>query len=329
MRVRYTSSLWSHNKGACGKVQKLSWKFKYLGLRRCIPWVYHFKKGIVFDLLTFLDACEMEAFNQKYAVVEHELTPIEQKCAEQDHPFRETDISEIYINDSRVEQDFAMSGAFHAPFIDKSSDLLSVKKAYHVWLGQTTCFHCQRFCVPYPKAGSPIIKLLRALRLDRVQTLKLRTREKHCFYPVDQRFTLSENDEEKTVSFVHPLSGVAHTLYLKPDKPYSIPQFNKAREHLYALMATYEIVPPLHPGDQLVFDSSFSYRQTADLTEAASIGIIGGADGPTAIFVSGTWHQEKPVHLCSSVVTAKRNNAAEFVLQGIDIKTYGSEVFEF
>ncbi len=62
MKVHYTSSLWSREKGAGGGIQKTGWQFEHLGLKRCIPCIYHFRKGIVFDLLTFLDADKIKAY---------------------------------------------------------------------------------------------------------------------------------------------------------------------------------------------------------------------------------------------------------------------------
>jgi len=59
MNVYYTSSLWSKEKGACGCIQKINWQFEHLGLKRCIPCIYHFRECIVFDLLTLLEEDKM------------------------------------------------------------------------------------------------------------------------------------------------------------------------------------------------------------------------------------------------------------------------------
>ncbi|HHV08856.1 MAG TPA: Na+-transporting methylmalonyl-CoA/oxaloacetate decarboxylase subunit beta [Clostridiales bacterium] len=338
MKVHYTASLWSKEKGACGSIQKTNWQFEFLGLGRCIPCIYHFREGIVFDLLTFLDTNKMRGYFEKYAEIADKLTPIEQQCAEQEHPYQEMKISEIWIDGHKIEG-YSSSAATNIPFARESSELLPVQKAYGSMLDEAACFNCHRFCVPYPKADTAMQKLLRILHSGRISTLKLVTGERRRFYPVDLRFTLSEEEGTKNVSFIHPITGITHHLYLQHDEVLEIPQAADRKQCFYFMVASYEIDPPLQPDDRLQFDNSISYATppTEDFAPtASSVGIIGRAFGPTAIFLPGRDGKKVsvgshglPLHYCFSTMTLEKSQRAQFVIQGLDAKIGDRVIYEF
>jgi hypothetical protein len=340
MKVHYTSSLWSEEKGACGSIQKTNWQFEHLGLKRCIPCIYHFRDGIVFDLLTLLDTDKLKACFEKYAKIEDKLMPIERQCAEQEHPYQEMNIHEIWIDGHKIEEGYSSTAATSMPFARENSELLPVQKAYRSILDETVCFNCHRFCVPYPKTGSAMQKLLRALHLGRINTLKLITHEQRRFYPILLRFTLSDEDSRKTVGFVHPVTKRTHNLYLQLDEAIEIPQDGDGKQPFYSFAASYEIEPPLQQNERLQFDSSISYtlQQTDDFLPTASsfIGIIGGADGPTAIFATEKGVNNTPcgshgllLHTCFSTITLEKSQTAHFIIQGLDTKTGDSVIYKF
>lgn len=329
MKVHYTASLWAEEKGACGVVQKTDWEFEHLGLKRYIPCIYHFREGIVFDLLTFLDADKMKAYFEKYAELEDKLSHIERRRAMQEHPYQDVNISEIWINGHKVEG-FSSSASTSIPFAKENSELLPVQKEYSSVLGEDACFNCHRFCVPYPQTGSAVQRLLR--------TLKLVTNEQRRFYPVDLCFTLSEEESQKGISFVHPVTGVKHHMYFQLDEIIELPQTIDKEQHLYSAAANYEIEPPLKQNDRLQFDSSISgtRKSTTPSNSASSIGIIGGAYGTVGISIAD---KDKsgipcgphglPLNTCFSVITLEKPRAAQFVMQGLDTKAGDSIVFEF
>ncbi len=334
MRVYYDSSLWGKKKGIGGMAQRTGWQFEHLGLTRHIPCIYKFTNGIVFDLLTLLDENSLRAYFEKYSNMEDRLSPVEKRCAMQDHPFRDISIREIWIDGYRVEEGYSSSSSASVPFAGEGRELEEIREAYRSALNGTDCFSCSRFCVPYPKASSLLHKLLRTLRLGRVHTLKLITHEQHRFYPIVLNFTLSEEEGEKSISFVHPVTGTTHILYLQPGKAFELPKDLHIRQSFRCMEASYEIQPPLRQNDCLQFDSSTSYTpEPPDAFSPAacsSIGIIGGADGPTAIFVAGKSRTPLgphglPLHTCFSVIAPEKSQTSRFVLQGLEAKTGGSE----
>jgi hypothetical protein len=338
MKVHYTSSLWSKEKGACGVVQKINYQFEHLKLKRYIPCIYHFKDGIVFDLLTFLDADEMKTYYEKYEGIEERLSPIERQCAEQEHPLQRMEISEIWIDGIKIEVGFSFSESTYIPFLKGNSELLPVQEAYRSMLDGTFCFNCRRFCVPYPGTNSTLQKLLRTLRLSRINTLQLITHEQRRFYPINLCFTLSDKDMEKNISFVHPVTKDIHNLYLKSGETIEISQAMDGKQHLYSMEASYEINPPLQQNDRLQFGSSISYTsgQADNFNSCSSMGFIGGACGPTAIFMAGKGENSVPcgphglpLHHCFSAISSQKSETAQFVIQGLNTKAGDSAVYKF
>ena len=117
---------------------------------------------------------------------------------------------------------------------------------------------------------------------------------------MELEFTVSEREGSgryTEISFLHPETQILHTLYLQKEELERLP----GDTPLWVAPILYEIRPPLSPGEELCFDSSISIPQTGDgfgfspeATGSASIGIIGGADGPTAIFTGGLHTKELP-----------------------------------
>jgi hypothetical protein len=109
----------------------------------------------------------------------------------------------------------------------------------------------------------------------------------------------------------------------------------------YAVQAMYEIEPALPQGDSLQFNSSIQYTEIPEdgfsPTAASSIGIIGGAHGPTAIFVTAKNKEETvprgvhglPLYSCFSVPGFSKEDALHFVLEGINIKHCDSKEYNF
>ena len=343
MKVHYSSSLWGKDKGLLGVPQKINWEFEYARGKRCIPIIYHFPKGIVFDIITFLDEAKLHEFFQKYESIEERLTPLQRRCAEQEHPYQGLSIKEIWINGEQVEGGYSSSSAISIPWEEQNAELISMRKAYSSVLKGVTCFACERFCVPYPETGSMIQKLKRFFRLERVSTLKLTTHTVEKFFPLDISFEVSDAKTQKEVCFQHPITGTNHTLYFQGTEAVEIPLGEGGNQSFYATQAIYEIDPELPYGDRLQFNSSMQYTEpkpTGDRfapTAAASIGIIGGADGPISVFLTTINNREGmpkgkhglPLHSCCSVPGFYKDDTSRFVLEGINIKELDSQEYKF
>ncbi|HHY04504.1 MAG TPA: sodium ion-translocating decarboxylase subunit beta [Thermoanaerobacterales bacterium] len=337
MKVYYNSSMWSKGRGFWGLAQRTNWQFEYAGTKCYIPVIYRFSKGIVFDVITILDETKLRKFLEKYETIEETLTPLQQRCVEQEHPYQAVSISEIWINGKHVEGGYSSSGTMSIPWVQEDDKLAHVQKAYSSILNNVTCFACERFCVPYPPTDSKIQKLLRFLRLDRVNSIKLSTYPVKRFHPLDLHFEMSD-ENPKELCFNHPITGIKHTLYFQKSEQFSI-KTGKNR-NLYIMQSMYEIEPALPQGDTLQFGNSIQYTEPLNdefsSTSAASIGIIGGADGPTAIYISSKKEKEVsrglhglPLHSCLSVPCFQKEETSHFVLEGINTKDLDSKEYNF
>ena len=98
-----------------GLPQRTSWQFEYAGAKRYIPFIYHFSKGIVFDVITILNETKLREFFEKYEDIEETLTPLQKRCVEQEHPYQAVPISKIWINGKQVEGGYSSSGSMSIP----------------------------------------------------------------------------------------------------------------------------------------------------------------------------------------------------------------------
>jgi hypothetical protein len=332
MKVYYNPSLWAKGKGFCGLPQRVNWEFEYEETKRWIPVIYRFPKGIVFDIITFLDEEKLHDFFEKYEDIEEKLTPFERRLAEQEHPYQSMFIKKMHINGKPIDT-FSSSSAVSMPWAKQDDNLKHIRKAYFPYLKETSSFACEHYCVPYPETNSKTQKLLRFLRLYKINSLKLETHSLHMFYPLDIHFEMSVREDQKLITFKHPLTGISHKLYFQSLKPMEIPiNVTGTNNKLYAANLMYEIEPALSSGDKLQFNSSTQYIEPPvdrfAPQSASSIGIIGGADGPTTIFYTSRkdgnnvplGHHGLQLHNCFSVPSLNKYSSFRFVLEGLNIK---------
>lgn len=313
-------------------------------MKRYIPVIYRFSKGIVFDVITIIDETELHKFFEKYEAIEETLTPLHKRCVEQEHPYQSVPISKIWINGKQVEDGYSSSGTISIPWVRKDDELIPVRKGYSFILKDTACFACERFCVPYPPPGSKIQKLLRFLRLDRVNRIKLSTHPVKWFLPLDMHFEMSVDEKEKQLCFNHPVTGIKHTLYFQRAKSMELPIGGGKNRNFYIMQSMYEIEPALPQEDILQFGSSIRYTGIPEISDGkfspastSSIGIIGGADGPTSIFISSKVEEKNvpcglhglPLHSCYSVPSFQKEEISNFVLDGINTKDRDSKEYNF
>ena len=331
MKVYYDASLWRKKKGTLGLPQKINWQFEHAGNTHWIPVIYRFPKGIVFDLITFLDEAKLAEFVAKYENIEDKLTPLLRRCAEQEHPYQSLHWQEVWLNGQKADQNYSSSSRLSVPWQQEDDVLLPQRKAYASILQQTRCFACTRFCLPYPKTKSPWQKLARGLRLNRIQDLRLVALPEQWFSLLELKFNITAAAETRTVRFTHPTTAVQHTLYFQAPEEIEIPFGNQGIRNFYAFHGLYEIEPALPAADSLQFGSGSQFiksiQQAGKLKGAAAIGIIGGADGPTSLLLSANGQPSSgphglPLYACLSSPTLKKDPVAYFVLEGINtIKT--------
>lgn len=342
MKVYYKSGLWEKKQGLPGHVQPTDWTFEYAGKRRCIPAIYRFSKGIVFDLITLLEEAEFHVFVEKYEGCANSLTPSQIRCVEDENPYQAVQLDEIWLDGKQIEG-WSSSSKISIPWDEEYDELSEIRTSYASALEGTTCFACERFCIPYQKSESFLDQLARVLRIKKIKHLKFTTRLTERFLPLDLQFSLQGDLSDAFVeTFLHPKTGVVHTLYFQDIKHIKLPlQLPKTVDvSLHTVQVMYEIQPALSEGDRLQFSNSVLYDTAEmgfDTHAASSIGIIGGADGPTTIFCADKampgsmphGSQGLPLHCCYAKPSNQEDDLVTVILEGINTKRHDAEEMDF
>jgi hypothetical protein len=336
MNVYFDDSIWQNGKGRRGHRQAVGWSFEYAGMRCVIPAVYRFPKGIVFDILSFADGDALREYFKRY---EHEqsLSSAQRRCAEQEHPFQPVNIQEAWLDGTPVQGNVSYSHSIYVPWAGKDEGLQPLRRAYRRYLGAQP-FACQRVRVEYPESCG-FEALRRRLLPGLINYMRLAVSAIERFYPLDIRFELPAGSAGTQVEFSDPVTKRPHTLYFGKTETTEFPLMSGMSRSLYATLAAYELEPELPKGVSLVFDSSISASSTEEMRladkepgGAAAIGIIGGADGPTAIFV-GTKEECRPkgphglpLHTCFSMPSFTESDTHTFRLEGLSAPHIGKTV---
>lgn len=331
MKIKYNSNLWDKSKGLSGLPQKVNWKFKHRENKCLIPFIYRFSKGIVFDVITLLDENDLHDFVDKYETIERSLTSFQRKCAEQEHPYQTLSIKDIWIDGKQVEGNHSSSSVVDIPWLgSNSSEIADLRKLYEPFIDGCESYGIQRFCIPYPKGDSKVQKIMQFLRLNRIMNMKFETMPVKEFSPLNIRFKLSDKVREKEIEFKHPLTGTIHKLYFQNPELAKMSMGIRKERNIFVVNANYEIEPALPEGDNLKFENSVKNPESRGGgfgPGSASIGVIGGASGPTAVCFRAKSNDEMqnigvnglPLHNCFSIPSFRKEDTWEFCIEGIQI----------
>lgn len=256
-----------------------------------IPAIYLCGKGLVVDICRRVEREAIEAHYQKLAAYEgmdiDECPPEVVELAEAEDPFGSFDyLPSVAINGKTVEYSRG-AGEYYNPLRSEEEIVCSGEQAArdivkHYGLDPEQGWDLRQWSFPWATKRRPahITSL----------TLTLTQREQ----PAEAvQFTAAPG---KVVEFAHPVTGVPCVLTVKDLKPARLPESDLP--HMGPPMEwprefvemTYTLTPAVTTGWVQVNDCASSdkpIRKSDAPTEDGAIGIIGGADGPTAIFVSG------------------------------------------
>ena len=324
-----------------GRKQNIDLQFEYMESHRCIPFVYRFPEGIVFDVLTIIDEAKMRAFYEKYADAEENLSPVQQRAAEGEHPYQSVTFEQLSVNGKRIDG-WSSTTLYHIPWMGEESVRPEELKAYRKYLNGAACFVCERCYVRLnTKAISLRDRLMYWLNPKRIDRLEFKTAQSNRFLPIELTYDLPlKLSGVQTENFVHPKTLENYTLYFQDIKQEQIkmPMGNEKRLFRFA-QVSYEIDRELPDGDQLQFNANLTVQQPLAQDDgvhypdsAASIGIIGGSDGPTAIFF-GQKHDAVvpginglPLHFCTAPLPIGDVEKAQVLLEGINVKCADSKI---
>lgn len=250
-----------------------------------VPAMYCCGEGVVLDLLKKVPAEVLNRFAEKWGLEENgeprrELPPAEQDAMEAENPMEERFRAEVTVNGQPLRESTGYGRYWRSE--DGCCDEDADRVLEHYELERDCGWAIWRVCCLWNG---------RVLKPETVELTM--TAEKEA---VDGGTFTAEPG--KTVPLTDPRTGLTHTLRVLSLTPETmdrslLPPVGMEFPTEYVEMQ-YTLEPPLPVGDFVLVDAvpgdeARACRVESGFTaqESVCIGIIGGADGPTAVFVSG------------------------------------------
>lgn len=334
-KVYFDGNFWGNKKGQrCCKEIPVNKEFVWNGERCCVPAMYTCSQGIVLDFCREVPAERITAFLGK-------LMEEEGLWIERENPFTWEFHPHIVVNGKELEHGHGSSVSWNPilqektageaqPATDGNQEPFGIVRkrtgnpeedaVQHYGLNPLQGWSIRRFAFPFPNPPT----------LMNIE-IQLKTQPEEIPGP---HFTVEKEGDE--VSFQHPVWGTEHILKVMELSDQKLPEeLLSQRQRLPFLdrhlewpthfkQLKYTVTPELSGEKIRVFDCAGSDAprriddtdgETAGTGQschgAASIGIIGGADGPTSIFIAGK-SKEPQVYLAFSAMHFERVSQVEW-----------------
>lgn len=253
-----------------------------------IPSVYLCGRGLVVDVLTRVRAETLRAFYEKWSLSPEKdgsaLSEAEWAQCSAENPLSGDFSLRLRANGKALPSAGSSSLVWNPVFPEKDDAMCAALRHYgldpaHGWL-------LHRFRFAWVTRRRPLLRTLDAVFSAPVETV--------CTAPFSVR-------AGESVALTHPISGEIYTLHAKAltqqtmEIPREVALSGALEVPNRCWRLAYTVVPELpahsaHLRDVCPPDAPHlnagGFAASADDDSAASIGIIGGSDGPTAIFLS-------------------------------------------
>ncbi len=279
--VYFDGNFWGHSgKGRPGQAIPLGKSFVWAERNWLIPAVYRCGKGLVVDFCIRVEPGQIRHFMDKWDLSpENEsqkcFTREEEAALRRENPLTLDFAAQLTVN-GRALPSSRGCGVTHNPFFPESIE--AREAVTHYSLDPSYGWIIRRMAFPWQTKRAPEIKTL---------SLSLHAR------PVTVPGPHFHAAPGTTVEFTHPGTGTAHTLRIEAFRPETIPAHINPRMEIptHCWMLQYSVTPALPENALSVRDSvpndpprpRDASNDPSAPQGAACIGIIGGADGPTAI----------------------------------------------
>lgn len=311
--VFFEGSFWGRGKPfeRAGKEVKIDKHFVWGEENWYVPSVYICTKGLVADFCIEVAAERIKAFQEKWKQWEAEQQQADENAWElcnEENPLNIEFRSYIYLNQRLLSAKNGCAVSWIPASCLQEGEQYEVEaKAVlvHYGLDEKKAWSFQRWSFPWATGKKPAVKAL---------DLKLERMPKQI---EGIRFQSPQIGEE--IRFIHPVSHREHVLTVLDYERQTISIDALAHEGYefpsHCLSMTYALEPDLPSKNFRLLDCAKSdppvrIPEQAE-TNAHAIGIIGGADGPTAVFVSGR-ASNKEVHSAISSLHFKETENVEW-----------------
>lgn len=255
--------------------------FDWVGRHWLVPAAYVCGKGLAIDFCMRVEADELRAFMQKW-----KLSPENDDCAafsqeeqlllDAENPLALSFTPALTVNGKTLNVSKSASASFHPCFPDRETPLAPLMRRYHL----SDAFGWVVTCAWFPWDGR---------RPAAIHSIELSLRRTPATLP-GPHFTVRAPGD--AFRFTHPYTGTQHTLTALSLEARTLPETTFGRGFpTHFTLLRYALDPePAEP--VLISDTRESDRPVRPETieGSSSVRVIGGADGPTALFVSGGAH---------------------------------------
>lgn len=314
--VHFGSNFWSRGKASAhaGKEIKIEKRFVWGEENWYVPSVYVCGKGLVVDFCTEVAPERVQAFIDKWHPdeIDSQLTREKRNQMNLENPLRVEFRPHIEVN-ARVLRHKSGCSVSWIPASCLSEGVQSELEAKavlaHYGLDEKKAWVFHRCSFPWVTVKKPSIKTIRA-RLERMPE------------EIGGPHFINPKVGEK-ISFAHPITGVGHTLTVQGYERQTISLGKMEREEYelptHCIYMSYALEPDLTDRSFRIQDCIDSDQPLPKLREenqeetstARTIGIIGGADGPTVIFAFGK-SERKNAHVAVSSLHFEEQNEVKW-----------------
>ncbi len=289
-----------------GKPLPFSGEFDWAGRHWLVPGVYCCREGLVVDLCMEVDPEQLQAVRDKWNLTpenddESRFSREKLIAIQAENPFHFSYSPQLVVNGETLQRSRGC-GVCYAPFEGAvGTDLEAQWVVEHYQLDKTKGWYLWRWSFPWVKQGKSVKGFLAWLGLRKLFTLSLRLHGDpvcvpgKCFQVEGPGDTAQLDDPTSgkcyTLTVVENEARTLNSVVPKEMLPESWEYPNCYRELSYTLEPEppegYLTLQDCAKGDQPRMGAPLQLQKVSRGAGAASIGIIGGADGPTAIFVAG------------------------------------------
>lgn len=311
--VFFEGNFWGRGKPfeRAGKEVKIDKHFVWGEESWYVPSIYVCAKGLVADFCIEVGTERIKAFQEKWKQWEREQPQADENTWElrnEENPLHIEFRPHVSLNQRPLSPKNGCAVSWiPASCLQEGEQYEMEAKAVlaHYGLEEEKACSFQRWSFPWKTSRKPAVKALE---------LKLERMPKQI---EGIRFHSPQIGEE--IRFVHPISNREHVLTVLDYEGQTISAEALAHEGYafptHCLSMTYALEPDLPSKNFRLLDCAKSDRPVRILeqaeTNAHAIGIIGGADGPTAVFVSGR-SKNKEVHSAISSLHFKEIEDVEW-----------------
>lgn len=258
--------------------------FDWVGRHWLVPAACVCGKGLAIDFCMRANADELRAFMQKW-----KLSPENDDCAafsqedqlllDAENPLALSFTPTLTVNGKTLHVSESASASFHPCFPDRETPLAPLMRRYH--LSDAFGWVVTRAWFPW-----------NGRRPAAIRSIELSLRRTPAPLP-GPRFTVRAPGD--AFRFTHPYTGTEHTLTALSLEAQTLPEpaFGRGFPTHFTLLRFALDPEPAEPvliSDTCESDRPVRPEAVEGPSSACAVGVIGGADGPTALFVSGGAH---------------------------------------